>query len=96
VQREQQPDPVGAAEAVDEQVRRLRDPVAGGGAGQLDPRRPVDVGQQRLREVAGPDEPGRQVVQGLSWAVLTGTAAAVPPLVAVGAGAVTVTFWVPE
>lgn len=77
MQREQQPDPVGRAEAVDQQVGGLRDPVGGGRAGQLDAGRPVDVGQQRLGGVAGAQQAAGQVVQGLFAAVLTGTAGAV-------------------
>lgn len=86
MQREQQAYPVRGPEAVDQQVGGLGDPVLRGGTGELDPGRAVDVGQQGLRQVPAPDQAGGQVVQGLSWAVVTGGAAVVVRVLAPGVG----------
>jgi hypothetical protein len=95
VQRQQQPDALGGAVAVDEQVGRLADPVGRGRPGQLDAGRPVEVGQQRLGGVAVGGQPGGQVVQGLLAAVWTGAVLPVEGAVVELGAAVTLTALAP-
>jgi hypothetical protein len=61
VQGEQQPDAVGAAVAVDEQVGGLADPVVDGRGGELDPRWSGVQGQEGGGRVAVADEPPGQL-----------------------------------
>lgn len=105
VQRQQQPDPLGVTEAVDEQVGGLGDPVGGGRAGQLDAGLPGGAAgtgvqrQERQGGVAVTDQatgPGAQAVQGSSCAVTTfGVADALGAFVG-EALPVTVTAFAPE
>ncbi len=97
MQRQQQADPLRAAESVDEQVRRLRHPVGGRRTGQLDPTAAGVHRQQGLSGVALPHQPAGPVGQtahGSCAAVLTSGAG--EGAAERGGAPLTVTGWAPE